>query len=295
MIEIQNITKRFDDILAVDNVSFSVDSGDIYGLLGPNGAGKTTAIRMLMSIIHPDSGEIYLNGKPMVEVPRTSLGYLPEERGLYQNQKLLETLLYLGYLKGVPKADLKKEILAWLGRFDLTSYANRRVQELSKGNQQKVQFIMALIQKPKFVILDEPFTGLDPLNQVLLKEIIQEQREAGATFIFSTHQMEQVERLCTNICLINKGRVLVDGTLDEVRARHRVNAVEVRFTGKLDQDRLNEFMTEPEMSGTKLRGILSKSPREFLDWLNKSVEIDSFQVDNPSLEQIFIAEVKASA
>lgn len=294
MIDIRHIIKRFDDILAVDDVSFSVESGDIYGLLGPNGAGKTTAIRMLMSIIQPDSGEIFLDGKRIAEIPRTLLGYLPEERGLYQSQKLMETLQYLGILKGVPKEQLITEIMNWLKRFDLTSYANRKIQELSKGNQQKVQFIMALIQKPKFVILDEPFTGLDPLNQVLLKEIIQEQRDAGVTFIFSTHQMEQVERLCTNICLINKGSVLVNGTLEEVRSRHRVDSVEVRFNGKLDRDSLQNFMHEPEISDTKLKGILTKPSKEFLGWLNNAVEIESFQVETPTLEQIFIEEVKAA-
>ena len=295
MIEIQNIHKQYDKVTAVDHVSFSVETGDIFGLLGPNGAGKTTIIRMLMSIIEPDSGSILLNGLPVKEVPRKSLGYLPEERGLYPNQKLLETLMYLGGLKGVPKNRLKKDTMDWLERFGLADRANHKIQELSKGNQQKIQFIMALIQDPKFVILDEPFSGLDPLNQLLLKDIIEEKQKEGVTFIFSTHQMEQVERLCTNICLINNGKVLVKGTLEDVRAKHRKNAVEVRFTGDMDEAGLADFMDDPKLNGAMLKGVLIKPPRDFLHWLNPKVEIDSFRIDTPSLEQIFIEEVKASS
>ncbi len=295
MIEIQNIHKQYDKVTAVDHVSFSIETGDIFGLLGPNGAGKTTIIRMLMSIIEPDFGTILLNGSPVKEVERKSLGYLPEERGLYPNQKLLETLMYLGGLKGVPKNRLKQDTMDWLERFNLADRAHHKIQELSKGNQQKIQFIMALIQKPDFVILDEPFTGLDPLNQLLLKDIIEEKQKEGVTFIFSTHQMEQVERLCTNICLINNGKVLVKGTLEDVREKHRKDAVEVRFSGDMDEAGLADFMDDPKLNGATLKGVLKKPPRDFLNWLNPKVEIDSFRIDTPSLEQIFIEEVKASS
>ncbi|MBT3217113.1 MAG: ATP-binding cassette domain-containing protein [Candidatus Marinimicrobia bacterium] len=295
MIKIQNIHKQYDKVTAVDHVSFSVETGDIFGLLGPNGAGKTTIIRMLMSIIEPDSGTIHLDGTPMLEVSRKLLGYLPEERGLYPNQKLLETLMYLGSLKGVPKDQLKQDTMAWLKRFDLAQNTHRKIQELSKGNQQKVQFIMALIQKPKFVILDEPFTGLDPLNQLLLKDIIEEQKQEGVTFIFSTHQMEQVERLCTNICLINRGKVLINGSLEDVRTKHSKDAVEVQFRGDLNGAGLSDFMDDPKVIGASLKGVLKKPPREFLKWLNPKVDIESFQIDKPSLEQIFIEEVRASS
>jgi ABC-2 type transport system ATP-binding protein len=248
-----------------------------------------------MSIIEPDSGTIHLDGTPMLEVSRKLLGYLPEERGLYPNQKLLETLMYLGSLKGVPKDQLKQDTMAWLKRFDLAQNTHRKIQELSKGNQQKVQFIMALIQKPKFVILDEPFTGLDPLNQLLLKDIIEEQKQEGVTFIFSTHQMEQVERLCTNICLINRGKVLINGSLEDVRTKHSKDAVEVQFRGDLNGAGLSDFMDDPKVIGASLKGVLKKPPREFLKWLNPKVDIESFQIDKPSLEQIFIEEVRASS
>ncbi len=213
MIQLQSISKCFQEVIAVDHISFEIEKGDIYGLLGPNGAGKTTAIRMMMGILEPDEGEIIWNGHSINREDRVNFGYLPEERGLYQKQKLKETLQYLGRLRGMSRKELNSEIDKWLERFNFSDSADRKIEELSKGNQQKVQFILALLHKPEFIILDEPFTGLDPINQVLLKDIIQEQRDEGVTFIFSTHQMEQVERLCTNICLINKGRILIEGPL----------------------------------------------------------------------------------
>jgi ABC-2 type transport system ATP-binding protein len=295
MIQLQSISKYFEEVTAVDHVSFRIEKGDIYGLLGPNGAGKTTAIRMLMGILEPDEGEIIWNGHTISRENRVNFGYLPEERGLYQKQKLKETLQYFGRLRRVSGKELNSEIDMWLERFDFSDSAGRKIEELSKGNQQKVQFILALLHKPDFIILDEPFTGLDPINQVLLKDIIQEKREEGVTFIFSTHQMEQVERLCTNICLINKGKILIEGPLSAVKEKHRKNAVTVKYEGELKNDNLEQFIPEFQNDNCELSGVLKTPTTDFLDWLNKQVEIISFTQSTPTLEQIFIEEVRAAS
>jgi ABC-2 type transport system ATP-binding protein len=295
LIQLNYISKFFEEVTAVDSVSLNIEKGDIYGLLGPNGAGKTTTIRMMMGIIEPDAGEIMCNGNLIRQDDRLNFGYLPEERGLYQKQKLKETLQYFGRLRSLSEKGLNSEIDMWLERFNFSNSANRKIEELSKGNQQKVQFILALLHKPKFIVLDEPFTGLDPLNQVLLKDIIQEKREEGVTFIFSTHQMEQVERLCTNICLINKGKVLIDGPLSDVKEKHRKNAVTVRYEGDLSTSELARFIPDHQIENGELTGVLKSSPAEFLEWLNKQVDILSFAQSTPSLEQIFIEEVRAAS
>ncbi len=294
MIQLQSISKYFEEVTAVDHVSFRIEKGDIYGLLGPNGAGKTTAIRMLMGILEPDEGKIIWNGHTISRENRVNFGYLPEERGLYQKQKLKETLQYFGRLRRVSGKELNSEIDMWLERFDFSDSAGRKIEELSKGNQQKVQFILALLHKPDFIILDEPFTGLDPINQVLLKDIIQEKREEGVTFIFSTHQMEQVERLCTNICLINKGKILIEGSLSAVKEKHRKNAVTVKYEGELKNDNLEQFIPEFQNDNCELSGVLKTPTTDFLDWLNKQVEIISFTQSTPTLEQIFIEEVHSA-
>jgi ABC-2 type transport system ATP-binding protein len=287
--------KQFDGVRAVDDVSFVVEKGDVYGFLGPNGAGKTTTLRMIMGIIQQDSGSIELNGENINNLGRENLGYLPEDRGLYQKQKLEETIIYFAILRGLDKMDAKTKTNEWLERFGLGDQGNRKIEELSKGNQQKIQFILSLIHDPSLLILDEPFTGLDPLNQLLLKEIIQEKREEGKTILFSTHQMEQVERLCTNICLINKGKIIVKGALENVKQSHSSDAVDVRYSGDLDNEKAKSFFSEVEIKDTSLSGVLSEDPREFLLWINESVKVESFQIHIPSLEQIFIEEVKKAS
>lgn len=287
--------KQFDGVHAVDDVSFVVEKGDVYGFLGPNGAGKTTTLRMIMGIIQQDSGSIELNGENINNLGRENLGYLPEDRGLYQKQKLEETIIYFAILRGLDKMDAKTKTNEWLERFGLGDQGNRKIEELSKGNQQKIQFILSLIHDPSLLILDEPFTGLDPLNQLLLKEIIQEKREEGKTILFSTHQMEQVERLCTNICLINKGKIIVEGALENVKQSHSSDAVDVRYSGDLDNEKAKLFFSEVEIKDTSLSGVLSEDPREFLLWINESVKVESFQIHIPSLEQIFIEEVKKAS
>ena len=291
MLQITNLTKQFKKIKAVDNISLKVQKGDIYGFLGPNGAGKTTSIRMIMGIIKPDNGTIKLNGSDINTINRKKLGYLPEDRGLYQKQNLSEILYYFGCLKGLDKKDSKNRANLWLERFYLDDQKGRKIEELSKGNQQKIQFIIALLHDPQLIILDEPFTGLDPVNQILLKEVIKEKQEEGKTIIFSTHQMEQVERLCNNICLINKGHILLEGPLSEIRKSHSEDAIELNFSGKIDNSKLEVFFSDFDLKENILSGILKKKKNEFLEWIIPQVSIESFHARVPSLEQIFIKEV----
>ena len=295
MLKLVNISKQYDGVRAVDQVSFAVQKGDIYGFLGPNGAGKTTTIRMIMGIIQPDSGSIEISDNNMDNLGRQIIGYLPEDRGLYQKQKLGEIIVYFGLLRGLEKTAAKAKAAEWLERFGLGDQQKRKVEELSKGNQQKVQFILSLVHDPTLLILDEPFTGLDPLNQLLLKEIIQEKRKAGTTILFSTHQMEQVERLCNNICLINQGRIIVEGALESIRAAHQSNAVEVAFTGELNKEIAQVYFNEVAITESKISGILKDDSSSFLRWINDQVSVESFQVKTPSLEQIFIEEVRAAS
>ena len=291
MLILEGLRKQFDGAYAVNNVSFKVEKGDVYGFLGPNGAGKTTTIRMIMGIIHPDNGSINLNGNDINALGRQNLGYLPEDRGLYQKQRIEEILHYFGSLRGLQKLDAKKKSSMWLDRFGLLDQGGRKVEELSKGNQQKIQFILSLLHDPDLIILDEPFTGLDPLNQILLKEIIQEKQDEGKTIIFSTHQMEQVERLCNNICLIDSGSIVVEGALKEIRKKHSSDAVEVRFSGEIDEKEVTNYFKELDIKENTISGVLSKNPNQFLEWINAKVDVLSFQLKIPTLEQIFLEEV----
>ena len=291
MLILNGLTKRFNGVHAVENISFKVERGDVYGFLGPNGAGKTTTIRMIMGIIQPDSGSIHLNGENINSKGRKNLGYLPEDRGLYQKQKLKEILIYFGMLRGLSSSEAKKRTSMWLERFELGNQGTRKVEELSKGNQQKIQFIISLLHDPDLIILDEPFTGLDPLNQLLLKEIMEEKQKEGKTIIFSTHQMEQVERLCNNICLIDKGELIVEGSLDDIRKKHSSDSVELRFRGDLDKKGVSKYFSELEYTDNTVSGILNKNSSEFLSWVNSSVDVLSFQLKVPTLEQIFLKEV----
>ena len=294
MLTLRNLTKTFESVKAVEKVSFQVKNGDIYGFIGPNGAGKTTTIRMIMGIIKPDSGAISFNGQDIIHSTRNNFGYLPEARGLYQKQRIEDILYYFGLLRGLKISDVRYKVEKWLDRFQLTNQKKRKVEELSKGNQQKVQFILSLLHDPELVILDEPFTGLDPLNQILLKEIIKEQQNKGKTIIFSTHQMEQVERLCKNICLINNGRVIVEGKLDEIQENHISNNIEVRYSGTLGPEKLRGYLTDIKMKDNIVSGGLIVEARKFIEWLNKNVDIAQYKMEIPTLEQIFINEVKKS-
>jgi ABC-2 type transport system ATP-binding protein len=214
---VDSITKRFGPVLALDGVSFSVEPGRIFGLLGANGAGKTTSMRIVLDILRADAGTVTWQGKLNTDLPRDTWGYLPEERGLYLRMRVIDVLRFFATLYGVREADATREVEDWLDRFRIPDYRDRRVEELSKGNQQKIQFIAAILHDPDVLIMDEPFTGLDPVNVQLLKEAFLEMRDRGKTLIFSTHQMETVEELCESICIIDAGRVVVSGTLRDVK------------------------------------------------------------------------------
>lgn len=294
MLSLKNLNKQYENVSAVKNISFEVNKGEIYGFLGPNGAGKTTTIRMIMGIIHPDSGSIELDGENINLNGRKNLGYLPEDRGLYQKQKLAETINYFGLLKGLELSISKMNTNLWLKRFNLLEQSERKIEELSKGNQQKIQFILALLHNPDLLILDEPFTGLDPLNQLLLKEIIEEKANEGKTIVFSTHQMEQVERLCSNICLINNGEILIEGDLKKIRNSKKTNLVEVVFSGNLEGFNLGNYLNDYEIKENKISGLLRVDSKEFISSINNYIEITSFKLKLPTLEQIFIQEVRPS-
>ena len=295
MLELNNLIKQYDGIKAVDNIELKIEKGDIFGFLGPNGAGKTTTIRMIMGIIEPDSGTILFNQKNISENGRGKLGYLPEDRGLYQKQKLEETINYFASLRGLSKKKAIDQTHYWLERFDLYKQRNRKIEELSKGNQQKIQFILSLIHDPSLLILDEPFTGLDPLNQVLLKEIIQEKSKEGKTILFSTHQMEQVERICNNICLINKGKIILNGKLEDIRKANSKNYVNVQYRGELDLEKIKLFFKNIKFNKSNFSGELAKPSSEMLQWLSHSVHVELFEMQTPTLEHIFIESIKKSS
>ena len=231
MLTVSHLRKQYNTVLAVDDVSLSVNSGQILGLLGPNGAGKTTTIRMILNIIEADSGTIDYNGKPFDDSVRNLIGYLPEERGLYRKNRLINTICYFASLKGIPADEAKRRAYTWLKRFELLNHHDHRLDELSKGNQQKIQFIISILHDPQLVILDEPFSGLDPVNQIVLKDILVELKQQGKAIIFSTHQMDHAEKLCDGICLINHGKVILEGKVEEIKRRYGKNTVQMIYSG----------------------------------------------------------------
>jgi ABC-2 type transport system ATP-binding protein len=292
MIRVENLVKRYAKVNAVDGVSFAVGRAEIFGLLGPNGAGKTTTIRTMMDIIKPDRGTIELLGQPVTEASKARIGYLPEERGLYKNFKLMECLVYLGALKGIPRHEARDRATALLERTGLEEYANRKIKELSKGMTQKAQFLAAIVHDPDLLIMDEPFQGLDPVNTELLKTILTEEQARGKTIILSTHNMDQVEEMCDRILLINHGRAVLYGSLDEIKARYAEHAV------VLECDDL-----PPALSGVQrveqhnytyeLTLDQDTSPQAILQQLvAANVTVQRFEVATPPLEEIFISVVE---
>src|SRR6266571_4191817 len=236
-VRLEAVTKRFNTLTAVEKLSFSIPEGKVFGLLGPNGAGKTTTLRMLMRVLIPDEGSIEVLGTPADDRTPDAIGYLPEERGLYPRMKIREVLVFLAALKGLTEAEADRGARQWLERLELGEWVNKKINDLSKGMQQKVQFIAAVLHRPPILILDEPFTGLDPVNASLIKDIMLELRNQGSTIILSTHRMEQVEMMCDSICLINKGRNVLDGELQAIKRSYGKNTVQIEYTG--DGDFLN--------------------------------------------------------
>jgi ABC-2 type transport system ATP-binding protein len=290
MLETRNLIKRYDTVTAVDNLSFEVYQGDIFGLLGPNGAGKTTAIRTIMDIIKPDEGTITVLGHPP-GVARTRIGYLPEERGLYQDQKVIDVLVYLAQLKGTSGPAARQEALHWLERVELGDRAQRKVRDLSRGMQQKLQFVASLVHDPELLILDEPFQGLDPINVELLKGLIRDLQKDGKTVMLSAHQMNLVEALCERILLIDDGQGILYGDLEEIKRAHSPGTVRLRTQDQVGElpgvarvDRRDDTLT------LTLEGI---TPQDLLkDLVTRGITVESFEVAMAPLEDIFISAVK---
>jgi ABC-2 type transport system ATP-binding protein len=296
VLNVSHLRKQYSTVLAVDDVSLEVKRGQVVGLLGPNGAGKTTTIRMILNIIQADAGSILFDGKPFSEQIRNSIGYLPEERGLYRKNRLLNTILYFASLKGIGGTDARSRAYGWLKRFDLLNHHESRVDELSKGNQQKVQFIISILNNPELVILDEPFSGLDPINQNLLKDILQELKQQGKAIIFSTHQMDQAEKLCDSICLINRGRVVLDGGIAEVKDRYGKNTVQIEFDGDGSIMKHHVSVKSAHIYEHYAELVLDSRCRtpDFLRELTGTLDVRKFQTTEPSLNSIFLDVVGTS-
>ena len=293
MLRVQNIRKEYATVVAVDDISFDAAGGEILGLIGPNGAGKTTTIRMILNIIRPDHGNITFDGRQFDESIRNSLGYLPEERGLYRKNKLLSTILYFACLKGISAAEGKRRAYEWLKRFDLLNYYDRKIEELSKGNQQKVQFIISILHDPRLIVLDEPFSGLDPINQLLLKDILFELKEKGKAIIFSTHQMEQAEKLCDRICLINRGKMVLSGTLSNIKQRFGRNSVHLEFAGDGSFLKNLPFVRQATMYKNYAELVLhgTVTSQQLLSDITSHIEVRKFEYVEPSLNSIFLEVV----
>jgi ABC-2 type transport system ATP-binding protein len=295
---LDHVSKSFGEFAAVSDLSLQVRPGRVFGLIGPNGAGKTTTIRMIVNITVPDSGRIELFGQPMSTAMQDRIGYLPEERGLYKKMKIGEQLRFFAELKDLRGAEADKRIDAWLRKLDLFSWKEKRTKELSKGMQQKVQFITAVIHDPDLVILDEPFSGLDPVNVELMKETILEQKAAGKTIILSTHQMEIAEKLCDDVCMINRSRKVLDGKLREIRRSFSRNAVALQFEG--DERVLNdpELVANIRQNGddTEVLLVPGANPQQLLKRLvDSGAAVTRFELVEPSLHDIFIEKVREVA
>jgi ABC-2 type transport system ATP-binding protein len=294
-LQLENISKSFGNLEAVKDLSLSVAPGTIYGFLGPNGAGKTTTIRMIMEIILPDSGQILINGAPNTSREMLDrVGYLPEERGVYRKMKVREALEFFAELKGLKKNEHKKRIDDWAERFGMADVQAKKMEELSKGNQQKIQFLTAVLHEPDLIILDEPFMGLDPVNAELIKEVILEQKKRGAAVVFSTHIMESAEKLCDAICLINKGRKVLDGEVKQVKRNFGRNSVILAYDGKADFLNNNGLVERCNDSGNYVEIQLRQgaSPQALLAAAMQHAEIFRFEIVEPSLHEIFITTVK---
>ena len=291
--DLEHIAKSFGETKAVRDVTFSVNPGEIFGMLGPNGAGKTTTIRIMLDIFKPDQGEVLIFGRSMTEEKKELIGYMPEERGLYQDIPLDKCLTYLGTLKGLSKSVVNNRLDPLLERFNLADHKQKKVKELSKGMQQKAQIINTILHQPDLIIIDEPFTSLDPINTQLVKDVMRELRDDGTTIIMSTHQMHQVEELCDRILLINEGRDVLYGDLEEIRRRYAGNAVLIRAAGDLPV--INGVDQSLTTNGTvKMILKTGTSPQDILHRLSEEdVVLEKFEIAVPNLDEIFIQVVEA--
>lgn len=297
-IEISDVVKQYKGHTALNHVNLSVPKGCIYGLLGPNGAGKTTLIRIINMITAPDSGTVMLDGSPITADDVAHIGYLPEERGLYKKMKVGDEIVYLARLKGMSKADATRQMLYWLDRFHLTEWRDKKVETLSKGMQQKVQFIATVIHEPKLLIFDEPFSGFDPVNAEQLKREILELQKKGATILFSTHNMESVEEVCDQISLINHSEVVLEGNVAEIKQRFKKHLYEIRLAGGKQLQPCEEMFTieEARPDGTTIiRLAQGVAIREVIARLNEQYALRGFSELLPTMHEIFIETVKNSS
>ncbi|MGW8318631.1 MAG: ABC transporter ATP-binding protein [Candidatus Promineifilaceae bacterium] len=294
-VEVSHLSKRFGATQAVADVSFDVSRGEVFGLLGPNGAGKTTTIRLILDIFKPDHGSVIILGGPMTEAKKERIGYMPEERGLYQEMQLERCLVYLATLKGVPAGEARKRALRYLERFDLAQHRHKKVKELSRGMQQKAQIINTVLHEPELLIVDEPFSGLDPVNTQLVKDLMNELRHNGTSIIMSTHMMNQVEQLCDRIVLINEGYNVLYGPVDEIRRAHAGRAVLVRVGGSLPQV-TGVLGAAPHNGALQLTLADGTTAQDVLEQLvRQHAAVEQFEIATPTLDEIFIRAVKSEA
>lgn len=303
LLEVNKVSKSFGNHKALNDVSITVPKGSIFGLLGPNGAGKTTLIRIVNQITLPDSGSVFLDGEPLKQRHIKDIGYLPEERGLYKSMKVGEQALYLAQLKGLSKAEAKTRLKYWFNRLEIGDWWNKKIQELSKGMAQKVQFVVTVLHQPKLLIFDEPFSGFDPINANLIKDEILRLRNEGATVIFSTHRMESVEELCDDIALINKSNKILEGQLNEVKRQYKINTFEVGIKAtnqSILKQQLDDKFSISEAHFKSLDNELKlniklqpeQSPNELLNYLTQQGEVTHFMELIPSVNDIFLKAVK---
>lgn len=293
ILQLDRVLKTYGNYAAVNHVSFDVPKGSIFGLLGPNGAGKTSLIRIITTITRADSGSILLDGEPLNSRHPEVIGYMPEERGLYKKMKVGEHLLYLAQLKGLSKKQAQQALDFWMERFDIRDWWNKKVEELSKGMQQKIQFIATVLHKPKLLILDEPFSGLDPINTNLIKDEIYQLQQQGVSILFSTHRMEQVEEICERIVLINKGSVILEGNVREIKNRFKEHRFQIDYEGELPADFEAQMAVVNYKPGSVTVQVAEGSrPNELLQYfIQRGLQVRAFQELLPSLNEIFIRQV----
>ena len=295
VLRLDQVRKTYQKHVAVDDVSFEMREGSIFGLLGPNGAGKTSLIRIITTITRADSGTVYLNGEKLNSSHPSQIGYMPEERGLYKKMKVGEHLVYLARLKGLSKTQAKSQIQDWFIKFDIEDWWNKKVEELSKGMQQKIQFIATVVHQPKLLILDEPFSGLDPINTNLMKDEIRELQSKGSSIIFSTHRMEQVEEICEDIVLINNGKNVLEGSVKAIKNQFKENLYKVEYDGVLPSNMNLEHLLVKQNEGE----IIIKIPNEaasnqlLQQFISNGIHIRMFKEILPSLNEIFIKQVES--
>jgi len=294
MLTVKNLRKEYTRTVAIDNVSFTLQPGRIFGLLGPNGAGKTTTIRVILNIIKPTSGEVLFEGKPMNSSVQNITGYLPEERGLYKKSKAMDVIIYFASLKNMPASKATQLAREWLKKLDIADAETKKIEELSKGNQQKIQFITSVIHDPKILILDEPFSGFDPINQQLIKETILQLANSGKIIVLSTHQMEYAEKLCNDIFLINKGKEVCSGSLSDIKRTYGTPSLKIEFEGNASF--LNEHgdvaHVDIYQNFAEVQLNDAVKPSNFLKTLVDKIEIKHFAVVEPTLNKIFIDAIK---